>query len=141
MRTATARVTVVPESLEPLITFAHLSSNSLSFLALAYILCRKFFVNVPEYLEQARSKEPTVLARRIVDYVVEHGDDLSFAKFFRKECEPNDYELRRYSQYAAVLADYGAGVKPGKISAKRGSYADLSKLGLRLSRSQSSPTS
>ena len=54
--------------------------------------------------------------RRIIDYVLEHGDDASFTEYFWKGCEPHPYERRRYPLYTRVLCLFNAGNSLAKIA-------------------------
>lgn len=61
-----------------------------------------------------------VPAGKIIDYVVEHGDDLSFTKAFWKECEPHPYELRRYPLYVDCLLSNAEGNSIAEIARMTG---------------------
>lgn len=53
---------------------------------------------------------------RILEHILKHGDDLAFAEFFWKKCEPHPYELNRYPKYVKVLQLFAQGIPPAEIS-------------------------
>ena len=42
---------------------------------------------------------------KLVEHILKHGDDLSFTKFFWKECEANPLQLRQYARFATALRE------------------------------------
>lgn len=46
----------------------------------------------------------TIQNSKILDYIREHGDDISFTEVFWKDCEPFQYELERYPKYVKVFS-------------------------------------
>jgi hypothetical protein len=56
--------------------------------------------------------------RKLVRYLVRHGDDLSFTKQFWKRCEPNAVELKQYIRYVRALVLRRGGVKMNEISSQ-----------------------
>jgi len=43
------------------------------------------------------------LQQRVANHLIKNGDDLSFTKFFWKECEPLPNEVRTYSEYVSLF--------------------------------------
>ncbi len=66
------------------------------------------------------AEDVTHMRPQVLDYIRKHGDNLTFTKFFWKGCEPNDYELRRYSDYVRVMQECGDRAKLSEISARTG---------------------
>ncbi|MDV3243601.1 MAG: hypothetical protein LYZ66_00330 [Nitrososphaerales archaeon] len=62
------------------------------------------------------ARAETLARRRMLGYLSRHGDDLSFTEFFWKGCEPNDYELGRFSKYVRVMLRHGWGKSAKRIS-------------------------
>jgi hypothetical protein len=62
----------------------------------------------------------SALNSKIVNHVLEHGDDLFFTHQFWKGCEPNRYDLQRFSEYVSVLFLYSQGIGSGEISRRTG---------------------
>ena len=67
-------------------------------------------------------KAPTALAvtpenqGKIIGYLSKNGDDISFAEFFWKGCEPHISELRRYPLYARTLLMFTKGKSLSEIA-------------------------
>jgi hypothetical protein len=50
--------------------------------------------------------------QRMVDYIVEHRDDLSFTKYFWKDCEPLPRDIENYSKFVSIVSEFERGVDP-----------------------------
>jgi hypothetical protein len=61
-------------------------------------------------------KTDSFLGSRITEYILRHGDDISFTGYFWKRCEPIPYELDRYSKYSKVLSLFAKGRSAKEIS-------------------------
>jgi len=57
---------------------------------------------------------------KLLDYISQHGDDISFTDFFWKKCEPHPYELARYPLFVAALCLHNEGKSPTDISRATG---------------------
>jgi hypothetical protein len=55
---------------------------------------------------------------RLVKYLIRHRGELSFTKCFWKGCEPNAYELERFSQFAVVMRRRFEGASAKTISSE-----------------------
>ncbi|MDV3278420.1 MAG: hypothetical protein LYZ69_08160 [Nitrososphaerales archaeon] len=51
----------------------------------------------------SRRRAEAIANRRVMEYLLKRGADLGFTNFFWKNCEPNEYEIKRFSRYAKVL--------------------------------------
>jgi hypothetical protein len=71
-------------------------------------------LNVAKWVDG--QKADPVLSSRIIDYILRHGDDISFTGYFWKRCEPIPYELDRYSKYSKVLSLFAKGRSAKEIS-------------------------
>ncbi len=49
-------------------------------------------------------------------YVLEHGDDISFTKYFWKGCEPLPQDIRQYERFVKANCLLRDGVKPPKVA-------------------------
>jgi hypothetical protein len=52
------------------------------------------------------------LKQRMVDYLVENRDDLSFTKHFWRECEPLPRDIENYSKFASIVSEFEKGIDP-----------------------------
>lgn len=52
------------------------------------------------------------IKQRVVDYVMQHGDDLAFTRFFWKECEPLRRDIENYSKFASIITEDASGIRP-----------------------------
>jgi hypothetical protein len=60
------------------------------------------------------------LNSEIVNHVLEHGDDLFFTNQFWKGCEPNKYDLQRFSEYVSVISLHSQGIGSKEVSRRTG---------------------
>jgi hypothetical protein len=59
-------------------------------------------------------------AYKTSDYILKHGQDISFTDYFWKNCEPHQSELRRYPLYAKTLQLFMEGNSLAAISQETG---------------------
>lgn len=60
------------------------------------------------------------LAARMREYILEHGDDLSFTKYFWRGCEPTRMEVIQYHKFVNVLSMIDRGRRAAEVSRELG---------------------
>lgn len=79
--------------------------------------CPPAFNNsLEEKREPSRTKADSDLDSKIISHVLNHGDDLGFTSCFWRKCEPNTYDLQRYSQYVTVIRLYSKKMSKARIA-------------------------
>src|SRR3989442_11528624 len=53
---------------------------------------------------------------KLVEHLLEHGDDLSFTKYFWKECEANEGEHKQYARFSRATYLSHGGLSHAKVA-------------------------
>ena len=53
---------------------------------------------------------------KLVEHLLKHGDDLSFTKYFWKECEANEGEHKQYARFSRATYLSHGGLSHAKVA-------------------------
>src|SRR5438876_11288284 len=53
---------------------------------------------------------------KLVEHILKHGDDLSFTKFFWKECEANEKEHAQFARFSRAIYLSHGGMSKAKVA-------------------------